>query len=144
MRNIFLVPILFLILACNSMKKSADIRDSKSTLFTTLYSSESKGRAEASNVIVKSQEDLNALFQSLEVQEIPKVDFSKNQVVALFLGQRSNGGFSILIDRVEVEGEKVVIYKKVQTPKMGEVVTMALTTPVVIAEIHSTKEIIFK
>ena len=144
MRKIYLIPIVFVVFACNSMKKTTESKSEKSELFTTLYKSSYSGRGTASNLIIKNQADLNALFESVNSEDRPKVDFSNNQVVALFLGQKSNGGYSISIDRVEEEDGKLMVYKKIKTPKAGENVTMALTNPFVIATIHSKKELLFK
>ena len=144
MRKIYLIPIVLLFFACNSMKKSPDNKSEKIDLFTTLYSSNYNGRDTASNLIIKNQADLNALFASVNSEEQPKVDFSNNQVVALFLGLKNSGGYSIAIDRVEEEAGKLIVYKKVENPKAGENATMALTNPLVIAVIHSKKELIFR
>lgn len=144
MRKIYIIPVVVLVFACNAIKKTATAQSEKTALFTTLYNSEYNGRDETINLIIKNQEELNALFKAVESEQQPIVDFNKNQVVVLFLGQKSSGGYSISIDRVEEEAGKITVYKKVQTPQAGENVTMALTNPLVIAIIHSKKEINFK
>lgn len=144
MKSIYLIPIVFLIFACNGMKDTSEHLSAKSGFFTTLYSSQNQGRDTESNVVIDNQNELNALFQSVGVEETPKVDFTKNQVVALFLGMKRTGGYTISIDKVEELDGKLIIYKKVDSPEADEMVTMALTNPFVIAEIHSKKEIIFK
>ena len=144
MRKIYLLPVVFLIFACNSMQKTTTNQSEKSALFTTLYKSDYNGRDETVNLIIQHQEDLNALLKAVESEERPTVDFDTNQVIVLFLGQKNSGGYSISIDRVEEEAGKLNVYKKVQTPQAGENVTMALTNPLVIAVIHSKKEIHFK
>lgn len=144
MRKLYLIPIVLVVFACNSMKKSSVAESEKTDLCTTLYSSTYNGRTTESTLIIKNQADLNALFESVNTEERPNLDFSKNQVVALFLGQKNNGGYRISIDRVEEEDGKLTVFKKVESPKPGENVTMALTNPLVIAVIHSKKEIIFK
>ncbi len=144
MRKTYLLPVVILIFACNSMQKTTTTQSEKSALFTTLYNSDYNGRNETVNLIIQHQEDLNALFKAVESEERPTVDFATNQVIVLFLGQKNSGGYSISIDRVEEEAGKLNVYKKVETPKAGENVTMALTNPLVIAVIHSKKEINFK
>ena len=125
------------------MKKSSENKAAPSGLYKVLYQSNYQGRDSEENVVLHNQEDLNALFKSVGNDEIPKVDFSKNQVVALFLGTKNTGGYSITIDRVEVDGAKLIVYKKEEHSKEGTV-TMALTNPFIIAEIYSKKEIVFK
>ena len=144
MKSIYLIPIVFLIFACNGMKDSSANLSAKGSLFTTLYSSQNQGRDKESSVVIDNQKALSALFQSVGNEEVPKIDFTKNQVVALFLGMKKTGGYSISVDKVEKIDGKLVIYKKIESPKADDMVTMALTNPFVIAEIHSKKEIIFR
>lgn len=144
MKSLYLIPTVFLIFACNGLKETSDHFTAKSGLFTILYNAQNQGRDTESNVIIDNQKALHALFQSVGVVDTPKIDFTKNQVVALFLGMKRTGGYSISVDRVEeVEGE-LIIYKKVEGPKVDEMVTTALTNPFVIVEIHSKKKIIFR
>ncbi|CAM4067708.1 protease complex subunit PrcB family protein [Flavobacterium antarcticum] len=119
-------------------------KSKKASLVTTIYTSQYQGRESESNIIIDNQKDLVALFKSVGAEEMPNIDFSKNQVVALFLGTKSTGGFRISIDRVEESEGKIYVFKKIETPKADEMVTMALTNPFVIAEIHSKKEIVFE
>lgn len=144
MTKLYLIPLVFIVFACNSMKNNAESKPLKSSLFTTLISSDYQGRDTESNVIIDNQKALNTLFQSVGNEEVPKVDFAKNQVVALFLGMKKTGGYSISIDKIQEIDGKLILYKKVNRPKSDEMVTMALTNPFVIAEIHSKKEIIFR
>lgn len=143
MKNIFVIPVVLAFFACNSTKKSTENRSMTSNLYTVLYSSEYQGRDEASHLIIDNQEELTALYQSVGNTEVPKVDFAKNQVVALFLGTRNTGVYSISIDRVEEQANQILVYKKVETPS-GGMVTTAITNPFVIVEIHSKKDIVVK
>lgn len=144
MRSMYLIPFVFLLFACNSKKNAMSNNFTKAGLFTTLYTSQYQGREIESNVIIDNQNDLDALFKSFGAEEIPNIDFRKSQVVAFFLGTKNTGGYSIAIDRVEERDKKIYIFKKIETPKEATMVTMALTNPFVIAEIHSKKEIIFQ
>ena len=141
MKSSFLIPIVLVLFSCNSMKKNGE---NKSKLFTTLHSSAYQGRAEESNMIIDNQADLNALFQSVNQETIPAVDFNKNQVIAIFIGTKKTGGYEVFVDKVVEEEGKVLIFNRVEKPTPGAMVTMALTNPYVIAEIHSKKEIVFK
>lgn len=142
MKNLFLIPIFLLILSCNTMNKSAKAASDKSDLCTNLFSAEYNGEEEETNLVITTQEELKSLYQSVGRDDIPTIDFSKSQVIALFLGTKNSGGYSVSVDKVEEENGKLVIYKRVESPK--GMATMALTNPFVIAEIHSTKEIVFR
>ncbi len=142
MKKIYLIPVLILILSCANMKNSSKNSNEKTGLYTTLLISDIYGRENEMNLIINNQTELEDLYYSVNSQEVPKVDFSTNQVIALFLGTKNTGGFSISVNRVEEESGKLVVYKKVESPK--GMATMALTNPFVIVEIHSKKEIIFR
>lgn len=130
--------------SCNTMKTSAENEGQKSALYTTLYSDTMHGKENATNLIVKNQRELEVLYNSVLNEEVPEVDFSKNQVVALFQGNKNTGGYHIAIERVAEESRKIVVFRKTTSPEPGGLATMVLTSPFVIAEIHSTKQIIFR
>ncbi len=143
MKKIIALPLIFLLLACPSMKKAANTQQEKSNLYTTLYTSEYQGREEEGTVVVKNEEDLKALLILVGIEEAPQVDFKENQVVAFFLGTKNTGGYSISIDSVAEQADQILVYKKVETPS-GGMVTTALTQPYLIVEFHTTKELIIK
>lgn len=144
MRKMYLIPVLFLVFACNCMKKSTENKDSKSAMFSVLHSSNYQGRENESNVVIRNEQELKKLYQSVGKEKYPEIDFNKNQVAALFLGTKTSGGYSVSVERVEENETQIIIYKKIDAPKPGENVTMALTNPFVIVEIYSKKEIVFK
>lgn len=144
MKTLYLVPMLLILFSCNCAKNQNNTALKEKALFTTLFSAIYQGRETAENVIITNQKDLDDLYASVNNEEVPKVDFSKNQVVALFLGTKNTGGHGISIDRVEAQDDKIIVYKKIQTPDKDAMVTMALTNPFVIAEIHSKNKIEFK
>ncbi len=102
------------------------------------------GRETASRVVITSQEELNDLYRELNFKNIPNVDFNEYNVVALFLGQKSTGGYSIGIESVGFKEDTATVRIKTTKPKPGENVTMALTQPFCIATITKTGEIIFE
>jgi len=59
----------------------------------------------------------------------PPVDFSRDMVVALFMGERGTGGYEIEITRVErVESGLVVQYRRT-SPDPGAMLSQALSQP---------------
>lgn len=143
MRLFYLIPLVFVVFACNCKKNTPQSKVTETLMFRTLLTSQNQGRDVQSNIVINNQKDLDLLFDSVESSISPVVDFDKHQVVALFLGVKNTGGYSISVDRVEEVGDKIVVYSHVENPD-GGMVTMAITNPFVIAEINSKKEIIFK
>ena len=50
--------------------------------------------------------------------------------VAAFQGQQTSGGFSIHIERIERNGDQLVVHARFSEPAPGSMNTMALTSPV--------------
>ena len=59
----------------------------------------------------------------------PAVDFSKNVVVAVFLGTRPSAAFGVEIVRVREEGVALVVSYKETRPAPGGVAAQILTSP---------------
>ncbi|MDD3004073.1 protease complex subunit PrcB family protein [Flavobacterium sp.] len=144
MKALYFIPVAILLFSCKGAKSDIKTATHKKALFTTLYSSAYQGRDTEENVVITNQKSLEELYMSVNNEEVPTIDFSKNQVVALFLGTKNTGGHAIAIDRVEAKEGKIIVYKKIQKPDRDAMVTLALTNPFVIAEIHSKNEIEFK
>ncbi|OWW19943.1 hypothetical protein AYR66_10950 [Noviherbaspirillum denitrificans] len=79
-------------------------------------------------------EEWNALWHEHKKQDsrmpaAPVVDFSNQAVVAVFLGARPNGYYSVKIERADfIEGEIVVQYRET-VPFGNAICTYAVTTP---------------
>jgi hypothetical protein len=68
----------------------------------------------------------------------PAVDFSKEMVVAVFMGSRPSAGFSIEIaSAVERDGKLVVSYRETK-PAAGTMTAQVLTAPYHIAAVAKT------
>jgi hypothetical protein len=102
------------------------------------------GRDKASNEVIDSQEELNNLYKGLNLTDAPKVDFKKQNVVALFMGQKSTGGYSIGISSVVVKNNIATVLVKRLEPAADAMVTNALTAPYCIAEIAKTDKVVFE
>ena len=137
---------IILLVSCNCKKATAEEGDTKSRqpLFEVVSESQYQGREEEAFEVIKDNASLQALYQSINNEDVPKIDFAKQRVVAVFLGQRNSGGYAIKIKNVTEKDNKVYVELEKASPKTGENVTMAITNPYSIAKINSTKEIIFK
>lgn len=132
-------------LSCNCKKGAvAENSISKQPLFEVLNESQYQGKETESFEIIKDDAALKTLYQSINNEELPKVDFSKQQIVVVFLGQRNSGGYTIKIKNVIEKDNKLYVEVEKVGPQPNENVTMAITNPYSIAKINSTKEIVFK
>ncbi|NBL64196.1 protease complex subunit PrcB family protein [Flavobacterium sp. NST-5] len=145
MKNIITAITAVALLSCNSSQKKSSEAFQKSSkeLVTVLAKSEYGGLEQKSFEVINNSTDFTELLQKINLDGNLEVDFKKEQVVALFLGQKNTGGHSINIKSVEEKNEILLITVEKILPKDGEIVTMALTNPYVIAKISSTKAIKF-
>lgn len=91
------------------------------------------GVKKAERVAVKSQDEWTALWKrhagEAQTVEAPKVDWSKEMVLAAFLGTRNTGGYAIQITNAKEQDGKLVAQVEVKVPKPGGFVTQTITSP---------------
>jgi len=111
--------------------------------FDVLKQETNGGRVKAANVVIKSQQDLIALYTELNISDVPTIDFTTNNVVALFMGQKNTGGYSISIGKVTLDGESNTATVQIIESTPQDMVTMALTEPYCIAAISKSSKVVF-
>lgn len=148
MKKLFIVPIIAMIVSCNC--KKAAVADENTTdsakqpLFEVLSESAYQGRETESFEVIKDVASLNALYQSVNLENIPKIDFKNERVVAVFLGQKNTGGYAIKVKNATEKDNKIYLEIEKSGPKSGENATMAITNPYTIVKVNSAKEIVLK
>lgn len=150
MKKIILIPFAVLLFSCHGTKKATDakpateVKKPSAELYQVLSESAYQGKEEKSYEVIKDNASLEKLYTAINDTQVPKVDFSKSRIVALFLGQRTSGGYAIKVKNVSEKGNKIYVAVEETKPKPGDRVTMAITNPFTIVKINSTKEIIFQ
>lgn len=151
MKKILLVPFAILLFSCDSTKKTSEstqkpVTEQKKSekMYTVLSESDYQGKEAKSFEVIKDNAGLAKLYETVNDEQIPKVDFSKERIVALFLGMKNSGGHSIKVKDVIEKGGKIYVSVEEIAPKSGTNATMAITNPYTIVKINSTKEIIFQ
>lgn len=151
MKKIILVPFVILLFSCNSTKKTTEQKptaDTKKNHATALYQilteSDYQGKSTKSYEVIKDNASLVKVYEAINDTQVPKIDFSKERVVALFMGERNTGGYAIKVKNVTEKAGKIYVTVEETKPESGNIVTMALTNPFTIVKINSTKEIIFQ
>lgn len=79
-----------------------------------------------------------------EMNEIPAINFKKNNVLFLHLGLKNSGGYTIDVEKIEFIDNQLEVYQKISTPLKGENVTMALTNPYCIVKVPKSEKILVK
>jgi len=79
------------------------------------------------------------------VAEIPVIDFNQDMILALFLGSRISGGFTIKVESIEELSTQMIINILESVPGTGCPVTLGFTQPFQIVKIPKTdKTIVFQ
>jgi hypothetical protein len=71
----------------------------------------------------------------------PAVDFSKDIVAGVFLGEKPTGGYDIAIIRIEQSHNALVIEYREKNPVPGSIVTQALTQPFHIVKVFGASSL---
>ncbi len=98
----------------------------------------------ASRVVVRDTEGWKQLWQAMHgrrspMPEVPQVDFRKHMAIGVFMGTKPSGGYSVSITRV-VQNEKTAVSVREQSPRPGDMVTMALTAPYHVVVVPRSEE----
>ena len=80
--------------------------------------------------VVRSADEWTALWKDhARSAKAPAVDFSREMVVAVFLGTKPSGGYSVEIAQIEKRDNEVLVTYRERQPGPDDIVTMALTSP---------------
>jgi hypothetical protein len=142
MKKIALLSGIFLF-ACNATSK-LDSND-----FSVILQGEYGGKDEKTHELITNNNDFINAIESFSITEeelskLISIDFSQQNAIIVHAGQKNNGGYSITIDKIEMNGKELLVYVKESGPKKGENVTMALTNPYCLATIPKTKKVTIK
>jgi hypothetical protein len=115
---------------------ASEISLAKDVPFTTLFKGNHSGIRQKQFLVIRSHAEWDNLWRShwsttIPKQELPKVDFAAETVVALFSGERRTGGLGIEVTKVEEDPQTAqlkVFYREIEPPR-NAIVTQALTQP---------------
>ncbi|MCW1148724.1 protease complex subunit PrcB family protein [Flavobacterium lacisediminis] len=137
------LPLLLIIISCSTAIPKEEFDSS----FSVIYKSEIGGADKAGHILIQDNETYIKFIESLKLDESKyanflKVDFKKKDVLVLYQGQKTSGGYSIDIESVLNENHTIFIKKKETEPKKGEMTTSVITSPYCISLIPKGKKII--
>jgi len=159
MRTIVTLILLILIFCSSSkdkMKKDTKKEIEKITKTTTLATFETLVVAQMGGFvspqirIIKEEQALREVYGQVNKTRkpgfsLPKIDFTKETIVAIFMGEKNTGGYAVKV--VSVLDKEAILLVTVQEsqPKANAMVITALTQPICIVKINSAnKNIVFE
>lgn len=108
--------------------------------FRTIARGANSGYERASQMVIDNPEEWADIWQqhassNIPSPPVPDVDFTDHQVVAVFMGEKRSGGYSVEILTVENKNSEkddqtsLVITVAYHQPKSGEIVQEVITHP---------------
>lgn len=140
MKKVITFCLMLVIITSCSINVVNNVKVDAAVAFEILKQDSYGGRDQKSTVVIKSHDELVKLYKELGWTNIPTIDFSQNNVVALFMGQKNSGGYSIGVRKVTIEDNTAII-NTVETKPEG-MATMALTAPYCIVVIAKTDKVV--
>ncbi len=107
------------------------------------------GMTDSKFIVIKDVKSLHMVYNVINEGKTPElktpiINFEQETVIALFLGEKNSGGYSIDVEQIKTIHDKVNVVYKITSPKAGEMVTSVMTQPYCIVKIPKTlKEIVF-
>lgn len=140
-----LILVFVLFFSCTSSK---DL--SQDTIpFQTITQDYYGGLIDSKFIVIEDVKSLDEVYDLLSKGkspklEAPKINFDNETIIALFLGEKTSGGYSISVEKVVNYKDSIVVNYKTETPKKGEMVTSVMTQPYCIIKMPKTlKTIVF-
>jgi hypothetical protein len=137
-----------------SLLRVAAIESNRSTdrvSFKTIARGVRSGVREPLETVIRSQTDWQSLWgrhtsTGTAPSPPPTVDFDKELVAAVFLGEKPSGGYGVEISSAEVADNSLTIFVKETSPKPGAIVTLAINQPfhIVRIETHGIESVSFR
>lgn len=151
MKKIFALAFLIAIflIACGGKENKAEAqkettKKAPGVTYTILASGAQSGIAEPMDTIITTEAELDTLWQKhysyLGVTpETPNIDFKKDVVIGIFLGNQPTTGYWIRMDSLYVNGDQEIVAITMNSgPDSNTVVIDMVTQPFVIASITKT------
>jgi hypothetical protein len=144
----FVFFISLLILSCNSQKEQTNNTPNQSTTIEVLNKNSHGGYTKSKTLVIKSQKELQEIYNQINMTRrpgfpIPEIDFDKEMVIALFMGEKTSGGFATTVEKVIENNNTLEIIVKETAPE--GIATTMICQPFYYCKVNrSDKEIVFK
>jgi len=101
------------------------------------------GYAEAARLVIKTEDRWKEVWGKVHLlrlpqQDLPKIDFQKELVIAVFMGERKSGGYEIEIRKIIKTEKEIVVEVEEKEPSPESLQSMALTQPYHIVVVKSS------
>jgi hypothetical protein len=141
MKKVISVLAVFVLISCGAKKTP----DSKTALYEIL-TQQSNGGGNIKFFEILSEPNEISMLQNdpLLKDKMKQDDINNSNYVILNMGEKSTGGYSIGVEKVEETDKNIIITVKENVPDKDAMVMQVISYPYTVVKIHSKKEIIIK
>lgn len=118
---------------------------------TTVAKGYRSGIREPLQTVIRNQGEWNVFWKRHSSRDThsalaPSVDFDREMVVGIFLGEKNTGGYGVEIVRAERRDSSLYFYYREEIPPPGAIVTQALTQPFHLVKVmkYDNMQVIFR
>ncbi|CCG53379.1 Probable lipoprotein precursor [Flavobacterium indicum GPTSA100-9 = DSM 17447] len=147
---VVIISIFTFLLSCKTQPAPSNIIVEKELeTYKVIYKGQISSKKVKENIVIKDNESFTNLISELNIQPadyevLLNVDFEKNNLLVLFIGEKPTGGYDIDVDKVLFLEKTIEVYPKISIPSKDSFSTTAITSPYVMVTISKGKEIIVK
>ena len=139
MRKIAVLLVSVFMVSCSSQKGQSK---SEHPLYEVLLESDQDGAEFQFYEILSEAKEIKMLLSDPDLRnKIDEDDIKTSNYLILNMGEKSSGGYSIGIDTVIEEADKIIIKVKEIKPAEGSMTTSVMTYPYSVVKINSKKKI---
>lgn len=145
MKNIFILISILGLLSCKPSESSTSSVAEK-TVFTPIeiQSGDNGGYKTKTNLIISTQKEFLQIWEQafanyMNKETAPEVDFEKNVIILVALGQKTSGGHTIKVNSVIESKDNTIVNILNTSPGKGCMTTEAITYPYQIVQIEKPK-----
>ena len=141
MKKIIVVCFVYIFCSCANKKFAA----TEKPLYEIISQNQYGGAKIRFFEIISKPEEFGMIKNDPDLKKKVKPDDILNaNFLLLNMGEKSSGGYSISIDKIEETDKNIIVTVKEKGPAPDAMVTTALTNPYTVVKINSKKEIIIK
>ncbi|RLI41210.1 hypothetical protein DRO69_11865 [Candidatus Bathyarchaeota archaeon] len=141
--TVFLFLVQILILSTSMFLKGSCASENREVEFNIIDSGDISGYLGEAYFVVRTEDEWESLWEihtapQLHPPKIPEVDFLNNVVVCAFMGKRPTLGYSISIEKIWTDGERVHVEVIKCSPPEDFALAEVITCPYVIVSMETT------
>ena len=135
------VTAMVLLVLCFSACSAPPVIEQQSIKFNVITHSQTSGFTFQKLIQIRNAEDFQDLW-TIHSQPtgaaMPKIDFEKDMVLAVFYGQTQTGGHDIYIHDIEEQDTEIIVNIRTVEPAPNSMRTMMISQPNMIVSIPKT------